>query len=153
MVPNISIDNSYEILISEYEKLQKTIESLPKDSEITIPDIITLYYQIVLVQTMTKKLKSVPESSQNSEIQKSVKITEIQNYIKKNFSNSLHSVILSQLTNSIENSTENLQLLGNNSEQKTKETIEKEALLYKKLRELMSTKEFVKQYETGLKDD
>ena len=33
------------------------------------------------------------------------------------------------------------------------QTIEKEALLYKELRELMSTKEFVEQYEIGLKDD
>ena len=65
---------------------------------------------------------------------------------------SLHPEILTQLTNSIQISTENLKLLGQNSEQKTKETIEKEALLYKKLRELMSTKEFVEQYEIGLND-
>ena len=57
------------------------------------------------------------------------------------------------MTNSIQSSTENLKLLGQNSEQKTKEIIEKEALLYKNLRELMSTKEFVEQYEIGLKND
>ena len=81
------------------------------------------------------------------------KIDEIEKYLVDNFTKSLHPEILTQLTNSIQNSTENLKLLGKNSEQKTKETIEKEALLYKELRELMSTKEFVEQYEIGLKDD
>ena len=81
------------------------------------------------------------------------KIEEIQQYSVNNFTKSLHPEILTQLTNSIQNSTENLKLLGKNSEQKTKETIEKEALLYKKLRELIITKEFVEQYELGLKND
>jgi len=40
-----------------------------------------------------------------------------------------------------------------NSEQKSKETIENEAKLYEKLREIMSTKEFVKQYDSGLSND
>ena len=81
------------------------------------------------------------------------KIEEIEKYLVDNFTKSLHPEIMTQLTNSIQNSTENLKLLGKNSERKTKETIEKEALLYKELRELMSTKEFVEQYEIGLKDD
>ena len=70
-----------------------------------------------------------------------------------NFSKSLHSEILSQLTHDVQISTNNLKILGQNSEQKTKEIVEKEALLYKELRELMSTKEFVEQYDSGIKDD
>ena len=49
--------------------------------------------------------------------------------------------------------TNNLKLLGKESGKKSKEDIEKEAKLYKELREVMSTKEFVEQYATGLKDD
>ena len=37
--------------------------------------------------------------------------------------------------------------------EKTKEIIENEAQLYKELRELMSTKQFVEQYESGIKND
>ena len=81
------------------------------------------------------------------------KIEEIKKYLTDNFTKSLHPEILTQLTNYIQNSTVSLKSLGQNSEQKTKETIEKEALLYKKLRELMSTKEFVEQYEIGLNND
>ena len=107
-----------------------------------------------MVQTLAKKLKNDFGSFDKSEHKKlSDKIDKIEKYLVDNFTKSLHPEILTQLTNSIQNSTENLKLLGKNSEQKTKETIEKEALLYKKLRELMSTKEFVEQYEIGLNND
>ncbi len=146
--------NSLDLLNSEFEKLQNIIESITKNSEKMIPDIISLYYQVTMVQTFSKKLSSDIESIETSEQQKFLnKIDEIQKFITENFSKSLHPDILSQLVTSIQNSTDSLKQLGENSEQKTKETIENEALLYKKLRELMSTKEFVEQYEIGLKDD
>ena len=52
---------------------------------------------------------------------------------------------------SISDITRNLQSI--NSEQKSRETIENEAKLYEKLREIMSTNEFVKQYDAGLSYD
>ena len=155
MKPRFYMDftSSSELLSSESEKLQQTIETISKISEKKIPDIINLYYQVVIVQTLAKKLKDDFESSDKSEHKKLLdKIEEIQKYISDIFTKSLNPEILTQLTNSIQNSTENLKLLGQNSEQKTKETIEKEAILYKELRELMSTKEFVEQYEIGIKD-
>ena len=146
--------NSLDLLNSEFEKLQNIIESITKNSEKTIPDIISLYYQVTMVQTFSKKLSSDIESIETSEQQKFInKIDEIQKFVTENFTKSLHPDILSQLVISIQNSTDSLKQLGENSEQKTKETIENEALLYKKLRELMSTKEFVEQYEIGLNND
>ena len=154
MVPNSSVESSFEIITSESEKLQQTIETISKISKKSIPDIVNLYYQAVMVKTLTKKLREDFESSNESEHKKLLdKIQEIEKYLVDNFTKSLHPEILTQLKNSIQNSTENLKLLGQNSEQKTKETIEKEALLYKQLRELMSTKEFVEQYDSGIKDD
>ena len=147
-------ENSSELLSLESKKLQQTIEIISKISKKNIPDIINLYYQVVMVQTLAKKLKNDFEPSDKSEHKKLIDIIEeIQKYLVDNFTKSLHPEILTQLTNSIQSSTENLKLLGQNSEQKTKEIIEKEALLYKNLRELMSTKEFVEQYEIGLKND
>ena len=58
---------------------------------------------------------------------------------------------MEHITNSISDITGDLQSL--NSEQKSNETIENEAKLYEKLREMMSTKEFVKQYDSGLSHD
>jgi hypothetical protein len=154
MASDSPFENSFELITSESEKLQQTIKTISKISEKSIPDIIDLYYQAVMVQTLAKKLKDDFEFSDKSGRKKLLdKIEEIQKYLGDNFTKFLHPEILNQLTDSIQNSTKNLKLLGQNSEQKTKETIEKEALLYKELRELMSTKEFVEQYEIGLKDD
>ena len=147
----MDVGNSLELLDSEFEKFQKLINSIPKNSEKIIPDIVSLYFQATMVETLSKKLK---EDISGSEQQKHLeKINTIQKYVDENFSKSLHPEILSQLVNSIQQSTDNLKLLGQSTEEKTKEIIENEARLYKELRELMSTKEFVEQYDAGIKDD
>ena len=145
-------NETLELFTSESDKLQKIIDSIPKTSEKKLSDIINLYYQVTMVQTLAKKIKSDFKSpTENQNLFDEINKTE--EYMNEKFSKSLHPEILSELTSSIQVSTDNLKQLGQNSEQKTKETIEKEALLYKELRELMSTKEFVEQYETGIKDD
>ena len=145
-------NETLELFTSESEKLQKIIDSIPKTSEKKLSDIINLYYQVTMVQTLAKQIKSDLKSpTENQNLFDEINKTE--EYMNEKFSKSLHPEILSELTSSIQVSTDNLKQLGQNSEQKTKETIEKEALLYKELRELMSTKEFVEQYETGIKDD
>tara|TARA_B100001758_G_scaffold31497_1_gene22735 strand:- start:39 stop:482 length:444 start_codon:yes stop_codon:yes gene_type:complete len=147
----MDVGNSLELLDSEFEKFQKLINSIPKNSEKIIPDIVNLYFQATMVETLSKKLK---EDISGSEQQKHLeKINTIQKYVDENFSKSLHPEILSQLVNSIQKHTDNLKLLGQSTEEKTKEIIENEARLYKELRELMSTKEFVEQYDAGIKDD
>ncbi|AJA93217.1 hypothetical protein A7X95_03195 [Candidatus Nitrosopelagicus brevis] len=147
----MDVANSLKLLDSEFEKFQKIIDSMPKNSEKMIPDIVSLYFQATMVETLSKKLtQDISESKQQTHLEK---INKIQKYVYENFSKSLHPVILSQLVNSIQKSTNDLKLLGQNSEAKTKEIIENEARLYKELRELMSTKEFVKQYDSGIKDD
>ena len=147
----MDVGNSLELLDSEFEKFQKLINSIPKNSEKMIPDIVSLYFQATMVETLSKKLK---EDISGSEQQKHLeKINTIQKYVDENFSKSLHPEILSQLVISIQQYTDNLKLLGQSTEEKTKEIIENEARLYKELRELMSTKEFVEQYDAGIKDD
>ena len=147
----MDVGNSLELLDSEFEKFQKLINSIPKNSEKMIPDIVSLYFQATMVETLSKKLK---EDISGSEQQKHLeKLNTIQKYVDENFSKSLHPEILSQLVNSIQQYTDNLKLLGQSTEEKTKEIIENEARLYKELRELMSTKEFVEQYDAGIKDD
>ena len=147
----MDVGNSLELLDSEFEKFQKLMDSIPKNSEKIIPDIVSLYFQATMVETLSKKLK---EDISGSEQQKHLeKINTIQKYVDENFSKSLHPEILSQLVISIQQYTDNLKLLGQSTEEKTKEIIENEARLYKELRELMSTKEFVEQYDAGIKDD
>ena len=62
MVPDSSIENSLQLVTSELGKLQQTIEVISKINEKSIPDIINLYYQTAVVQTLAKKLKNDFES-------------------------------------------------------------------------------------------
>ena len=71
------------------------------------------------------------------------KILNTEKFISDKFNSDIHPKIIQSITHSISDITGNLQSL--NSEQKSKETIENEAILYEKLREIMSTKEFVQQ--------
>jgi hypothetical protein len=79
------------------------------------------------------------------------KILYAEKFIFENFNSIIHPKIMQNITNSISDITSNLQSL--NFEQKSTEIIENEAKLYEKLREIMSTKEFVKQYDVGISHD
>ena len=106
------------------------------------------------VSSISKLLGENFESSNDPKHQELLsKIHDVQKQITEKFDTKLHPLTISQLTNSIQTYTDNLQSLAKETGEKSKETIEAEAKQYKELRELMSTKEFVIQYENGLKDD
>ena len=56
MVPDLSVENSFELITSELGKLQKTIQVISKIDEKNMPDIIGLYYQTIMVQTLALSL-------------------------------------------------------------------------------------------------
>ena len=145
-------EQSSELFDSESKKLQDTLESIQKKSEKTIPEIIEVYYQVIKVDSLAKVLKEDFQTKSEHEAFLA-RIDKTQKYISEEFNASFHPKILTQLTDSIQKNTENLKLLAKESGKKSKETIEKEASLYKELREIMSTKEFVEQYENGIKND
>ena len=145
-------EQSSELFDSESKKLQDVLESIQKESDKTIPEIIDVYYQAIKVDSLAKVLKENFQTKPEHEAFLA-RIDRTQKYISEEFNASFHPKILTQLTDSIQKNTENLKLLAKESGQKSKETIEKEAGLYKELREIMSTKEFVEQYENGIKND
>ena len=145
-------EQSTELFDSESKKLQDVLESIQKKSEKTIPEIIDVYYQAIKVDSLAKVLKEDFQTKSEHEAFLA-RIDKTQKYISKEFNASFHPKILTHLTDSIQKNTENLKLLAKESGKKSKETIEKEASLYKELREIMSTKEFVEQYENGIKND
>ena len=80
--------NSLDLLDSEFEKFQKIIDSISKNSEKMIPDIVSLYFQATVVETLSKKLRQdIVESDQQTYLEK---INKIQKYVDENFSN--HSI-------------------------------------------------------------
>ena len=133
-----------ELFTSEYDKLENLVNAMNFDDELHVNQIVEVYYQITNVSSMIIVVK--PQLDQNND-----KILYAEKFISEKFNSIIHPKIMKHITNSISGITSNLQSI--NSEHKSKETIENEAKLYEKLREIMSTKEFVKQYDAGISND
>ena len=138
-----------ELFISEYDKLENLVNVMNFDDELNVNQIVEVYYQITNISSMIIVMKQ--QLDQTNDIASHEKILNTEKFISDKFNSDIHPKIMKQITNSISDITSNLQSI--NSEQKSKETIENEAKLYEKLREIMSTKEFVKQYDAGMSHD
>ena len=140
----MSSDDILEIFSTEFDKFQNLVNLITFDNDLTVNQIVQVYYQITNISSMIVVIKQ--QLKQSTE-----KILRTEKFINENFNSIIHPKIMDHIENSISNITTDLQSL--NSGQKSKETIENEAKLYEKLREIMSTKEFVKQYDSGLSND
>ena len=147
-----SFEESSDLFHSESNKLQDVIDFVSKSEKLTISEIVQSYYQIMKISSISKILKKNFQSSTDPKHQELLnEIHDVQKQITEKFDKKLHTMIVYQLTDSIQRHTNSLQSLAKDTGQKSNETIEAEANKYKELRELMSTKEFVMQYENGLK--
>jgi len=146
----ISIEETSNIFNVEAEKLESIINTALEKSELTISEIVQTYYQTMNVSSLATVLRQQLGNTNkyNSLLSR---IEETEKLISEKFDSNLHPLVMSQLTNSIVNATKNLQ--SENASEKSKDEIENESKLYEKLRETMSTKEFVEQYDKGLSHD
>jgi len=144
----MSSNDLMELFDTEFTKLENLVNEINLENELPVNQIVSIYYQITNVASMIEVMKKQIDNSDSSFHEK---ISNTETFISKKFNSIIHPKIMTNITNSISEITKNLQSL--NSEQKSKETIENEAKLYEKLREIMSTKEFVKQYDSGLSND
>ena len=148
-----SFNETTDLFNSESNKLQDDVSQALKNPEkLSISEIINVYYQVINVISLAKFLRQNFEDIKNTEESKSllIRIQEIEKYIDENFNRNLHLLIMLKLKKSIENSMKKLKDMTTNQSEKTKEEIENQAKMYKKLRQIMSTKEFVDQYNNGL---
>jgi uncharacterized coiled-coil DUF342 family protein len=144
----MSSNDLIELFDTEFIKLENLVNEINLEHELPVNQIVSIYYQITNVASMIEVMKKQIDNSDSSFHEK---ISNTETFISKKFNSIIHPKIMTNITNSISEITKNLQSL--NSEQKSKETIENEAKLYEKLRAIMSTKEFVKQYDSGLSND
>ena len=144
----MSSNDLIELFDTEFIKLENLVNEINLEHELSVNQIVSIYYQITNVASMIEVMKKQIDNSDSSFDEK---ISNTETFISNKFNSIIHPKIMTNITNSISEITKNLQSL--NSEQKSKETIENEAKLYEKLREIMSTKEFVKQYDSGLSND
>ncbi|MBI1663872.1 MAG: hypothetical protein IS860_10410 [Nitrosopumilus sp.] len=142
----MSFDEISAMFDSEYQKLENFIDTATK-SDLSIHDIVETYYQIMNVSSMSAMLKQQLDSEKHKELLEKISATDA--LISEKFNSIVHPQIMEKLAKSIQDTTDNLQ--SANNEQKSQQDIENEAKLYDELREKMSTKEFVEQYDKGLK--
>jgi len=144
-----SFDDISEMVRSEFDKLTNLLNSTNIDSNLSPHEIVEIYYQIMNMSSMNVMLKQQLDSDDQKSLLDD--IVETEKLISEKFNHTMHPQILEKLTQSIQDVTRNLQ--SSSSGQKSKEDIENEAKQYEELREKMSTKEFVEQYDKGLSDD
>jgi len=130
------------------QKLETLISTANSKTDLNIHEIVETYYQVMNVSSMATMLKEQAESEPKLLLDK-IQVTE--KLISEQFNSDIHPKIMEKLSVSIQETTKKLQ--SGNSGQKSKEDIESEAKLFEELRQKMSTKEFVEQYDKGLSHD
>jgi hypothetical protein len=144
-----SINDISSMFHTESEKLENLINKITTKSELSIHEIVETYYQIMNVSSMTVMLKQQLDTNEHKILLD--KIAETERVISEKFNPTTHPQVMEKLTKSIQDTVKILQ--SRDSEQKSKEDIENDAKLYEELRQKMSTKEFVEQYDKGLSHD
>ena len=137
-----SNDNPLDLFDVESKRLQNKIDSIKNSDEFSVSQIIETYHQVINVTSMGKMLKE--NSTQEANFPTTIQETE--KFIKEKFNKILHPQISSYLQESIDNLRNDLKNMSKNRENKTKTEIENQAKMFERLREFMSTKEFVEQY-------
>ena len=143
-----SIDDISQMFDNESQKLQNLISIADSKSDLNLHEIVETYYQVMNVSSMSTMFKEQVESQPNSLLDK---IQVIDKLISEQFNSNIHPQIMKTLSTSIQETTEKLQ--SGNTGKKSKEEIESEAKLFEELRQKMSTREFVEQYNKGLYND
>jgi len=140
-----SLDDVFSTFNAEYTKLTNLINDVATTSELDSREIVEIYYQVMNVSSMASMLKQRADSEPNPILSK---VQETEKMISEKFDSTIHPKILAKLSSTIQEMTKNLQ--SGNSGEKSKEQIESDAKLFEELRQTMSTKEFVEQYEQGI---
>ena len=141
-------DDVFSMFISESQKLQNLTDMANNKTDMNVHEIVEIYYQVMNVSSMIVMLKQ-QISLEPKELME--KIQESENLISEKFNSIIHPKILQKLSTTIKELTKNLQ--SRNSNEKSKEQIESDAKLFEELRQNMSTKDFVEQYDYGIAND
>ncbi len=120
---------------AESDNLDKQIDDAA-GADLTVSEIVNLYYQVINVSSMAEMLKLGPDGHKPL----MEKITRTESAISEKFNLHIHPKIRARLAGLVAESTKSLQS-GDGTDTPG---------AYEKLRQMMSTLEFVEQYEKGL---
>ena len=138
----------FQMFENESQKLRNLIDTAGSKSDLGIHEIVETYYQVMNVSSMSAMLREQAESESASLLDK---IHETEKLISEQFNSKIHPQTMKILSDSILADSKKLQ--SESSGKKSKEEIESDANLFENLRQKMSTKEFVEQYDKSLHHD
>ena len=141
-----SAEDISKMFEDESRKIKNLFDVADSKTEMNVDEIVEAYYQVMNVSSMANMLKQV-----NPEPELKEKISKTEKLISQRFDSIIHPRIIQNLSVSIQELTKKLQ--SGNSGEKSKEQTELDTMLFDELRQNMSTKEFVEQYENGLSHD
>ena len=144
-----SVDEISKMFQTESEKLKNLINTTDSKSELSLPEIVETYYQIMNVSSMAIMLGQ--QLSKNRHKSLLDKISETQKLISTKFNLETHPKIM--MLSFKFNSRNNKEFTISKSNRKIKRRNENESKIFEELRRKMSTKEFVEQYDKGLLND
>lgn len=143
-----SAEDVSQMFENESQKLTTLFNSADSKTDMNVHEIVETYYQVMNVSSMATMLKQQGDSEPKELLDK---ISDTEKLISERFDTVIHPKILENLSALIQELTKNLQ--SEPSGEKSREQIEKDAKMFDELRQTMSTKEFVEQYESGLSHD
>ena len=144
MSPPEDISKMFE---SESEKLDSLLKAVTTQ-ELYVHEVIEAYYQVINVSSTITMLRQQMALSDASVLLE--KISKAEKKISE-FNSNIHPKILAELTASIAEATRSLQ--AQSPHQQTQKEAEENADAYEELKQKMSTREFVEQYDNGLSND
>lgn len=140
-----SLDEISAMFRAESVKLQNLINNITP-SELSVPEIVDTYYQIMNVSSMIVMIKQLEKHKELLPT-----ISETERIISEKFNSQIHPKILDYLSKSIQDTMNSIQ--STTTTHKSREDIENDAKRFEELREKMSTREFVEQYDKACKND
>ncbi len=143
-----SSEDVFQMFDIESQKLRNLVDTAGSKPNLNIHEIVETYYQVMNVSSMSTMLRGQAESKSESLLDK---IHETEKLISEQFNSKAHPQIMKILSDSILADSKKLQSIS--SGKKSKEEIELDAKLFENLRQKMSTKEFVEQYDKRLYHD
>ncbi len=131
----------------EADGFERMIREVPGNVDsLDIAGIVRCYYQVMSMSSIIRALKSQSPGRGGAEL--AGQIAGIERQIRERFDCSIHPAIMSRISESADRQMASLR--ESRAGGKAGEDIEDEARLFERLRETMSTKEFVEQYDKGL---
>jgi len=143
---NSAMDDTSDFFFGQYNELKKDVEQAIENSKkISVSQIVEIYYQVINVTSLLKSIMESNNHAGNSDMINQIK--ESDQFIENKFNKELHPLVILRLKESIDNFRKQLKDNVKDKNTRTKKEIEDQAEMYEELRQVMSTKEFVEQYD------